>query len=120
MLALFASWSYFDDGAKMRRYGGLYGFENTEDRLSAGGHGNQHVRLRRTQVERVGDLPGSRGEPRQVSGGGAEPASALRNRQLSSHPFSSLDNGMSIGVPPWWRVGPQTWGQPASGSTAGV
>jgi hypothetical protein len=37
------------------------GLENTEDRWSTGWHGNQHVRLRSTQVSKLrDDLPGSR------------------------------------------------------------
>lgn len=34
--------------------------ENSEDCRSAGGHGNQHVRLRDAQIDASDDLPGSR------------------------------------------------------------
>jgi hypothetical protein len=33
--------------------GETYGLENSEDCPSAGGHGNQHVRLRGAQIDRI-------------------------------------------------------------------
>src|SRR4051794_29899577 len=55
MLAQCPSWAYFRTGAKhASSMGGLNDLENSEHRGSAGWYGNQHVRLRRTQINACG------------------------------------------------------------------
>jgi hypothetical protein len=57
--------------------------ENSEDRRSAGGHGNQHVRLRIAQVDHIETFCPALAalccfEPRQTSGAGFRPAEDFR------------------------------------------
>jgi hypothetical protein len=73
--------------------GGLNDLENSEDRRSAGGHGNQHVRLRSAQIDEAicpalaaGPLPGP----------GKRPVLQKTRRKRLSHQKASFSSKIAV------------------------
>ena len=81
----------FDPGANIAPncLGGWNGLENSEDCRSAGGHGNQHVRLRRAQIDRTKTVCPARSAI-VASGRGRRPPNDFRSLGLHRPAISGV------------------------------